>query len=723
MAEKVNNPKKRIDSSRKKGKKDIPNTNHNRTIGGVSANSSDEFRLLSDTSIIGIAVLQDGCVKYANKSIADLLELSIAEIETLGAGEFAAMINSDNETGVPETRIKRGIGNNNFASRNDCRIITKSGQVKWIDRYFRKTSYGGKPAEVVTTIDITERKTIEKALIISESRYRELFFGVMEGIGVVDGNEIIQSCNPAFAEIFEEDSVDAMEGRSLFDYIAEDQKEYIISLTGERRQNVSSRYEIKIKTAKNNIRIVRVSASPRFDRYGNYIGAFGTVVDLTKRRQAEEALKAAHEELENQYRERTRELEDANLRRKAMFDLYTIFELSRNFNAMLDYRSLLDSFVLASLGRVGSSGAVLYLPQELESEEFKLARAEGKSSFSDGGISIHQAESWCQYITSMNRPVLISEIIDKFESSNMLQLLKNIPTGLIVPLVFQTKLRGILILSSKESGLPFHDNDIEFLSILASQTAVSIENSRLYESEKEALNRLQSAQKLLVQSERSAALGDLSAKIAHEINNPLGIIKNYLSLTTRNIADQDKAIQYTKIIRQEIDRIALIVKQLLDFHRPKAINFARIKLVSVIDEILMLLDRQLNNAGIVVTIKVADDFPEIAAWSDGLKQVFINLMVNSIDAMDGKGEVFINLEKSGQMVICRIEDTGPGIAPEHIPHIFEPYYTTKLASGGSGLGLSICYSIIKNHNGSIKFSNTNRGGCFSIELPIEHEEA
>jgi PAS domain S-box-containing protein len=723
MAEKENSQNKKIDFPREMGRVDNPDTNHNQIIDGAGENRSDEFRLLSDNALTGIAILQDGSVKYANQSMADILGFSVEEIRGWNADKFDTVIHPDDVPRADEQTRRGQTDEDNAIAQRSHRIITKAGQVKWIDRYSRKIPFRGRQADFITIIDISKQKEVEEALRTSESRYRELFSGVMEGIGIVDENEIVRFCNPAFAEIFDEDSVDSMTGKNLFDYIPDDQKDYLTSLTAERRRNVSARYEMKIKTAKNNIRIIMVTASPRFGKDGKYIGAFGTVVDLTERRKAEESLKAAHKELEKQYRERTRELEEANLRKKAMFDLYTIFELSRNFNAMLDYRSLLDSFVLAALGRVGSSGAVLYLPQELGSEEFKLARAEGKISFPDRNVSIYQTEPCCQYIASMNRPVLISEIIDKFESSAMLELLENFPSGLIVPLVFQTKLRGILILSSKESRLPFHDNDIEFLSILASQTAVSIENSRLYESEKEALNRLQSAQKLLVQSERSAALGDLSAKIAHEINNPLGIIKNYLSLTTRNIAEQDKALNYTRIIKKEIDRIALIVKQLLDFHRPIAINFTKIDLVSVIGEILSLLDRQLTNAGIVVTVKKTDNFPEIIAWSDGLKQVFINLMVNAMDAMDGKGEVSINLEKTEQTIICTLEDTGPGIASEHVSHIFEPYYTTKLASGGSGLGLSICYSIIKNHNGSIKYSNTNRGGCFRIELPIEHEEA
>jgi len=704
-----------------------------------------------------------------------------------------------------------------------------------------------------TGIEITERKIAEEALSVSESRYRELFTAVMEGIGIVDENEIIQFCNPAFADIFEAESCDDLVGRSLLDFIPDNQKEVLSSQAERRRQHISSRYEINIRTASGNIRPVSVSASPRFDSSGRYIGTFGTVIDLTEQRQAEEnlkesiqsfrtlaenlpglvyrvlckesdrivffndlvesltgysedefpgkdltsfesliedqdrpavvsevrqaisekrpfeiryrflhknkglrhfiergrpvfdidgnlqsidgvifdithhreveeSIKEAHAELERQYKERTRELEEANLRKKAMFDLYNIFELSRNFNAMLDYQSLLDSFILAALGRSGATRAALFLPQKPGQNDFHLVKSGGGFSLPDKQIAINRDSSFGLYIANLNRPVKITEVKDKFEISKDLSFIEYFPNGLVIPLVFQTKLRGILVLSEKESKQLYDSDDVEFLSILASQTAVSIENARLYESEKEALDKLRKTQGLLLQSERSAALGELSAKIAHEINNPLGIIKNYLSLVSHNIQDADKSMKYTKIIRQEIDRITLIVKQLLNFHRPAAISLEKINPEKLIAETLSLMERQFTHAGVTVTCRANESIPDIVAWPDGLKQVFINLLVNSMDAMQNGGEIIIDLNKTEHTVIFSFEDSGPGIEAEHIPHIFDPYYTTKSASGGSGLGLSVCHNIIKNHNGSINYTNTERGGCFIVELPIDRLE-
>jgi len=807
--------------------------------------------VVESTGALVVVLDIEGRIVLFNRACEQATGYLFDEIENRCFWDFLLLADDVEPVKSIFNELKSGMISNQFENY----WIGKDGSLHFIT--WSNTVLVDDTGEVIyvisTGIEITERKNTEEALSVSELRYRELFTAVMEGIGIVDENEVIQYCNPAFEKIFEIDSGVSLVGKSLLDYIPKDQKKLLAELNKQRRQNISSRYEIKIKTAKNNIRLVQVSVSPRFDSSGKYIGAFGTVIDLTEHRQAEEALKTsvqsyqtlaknlpglvyrvlsqesdhiiffnnlvesltgyaedefpgkdlpsfesliadedrpaviaevrlaisekrpfeiryrflhksgeirhfvergrpifdpdgnlqsidgvifdithhreveesmkeAHTELEKQYKARTDELTEANLRKKAMFDLYNIFELSRNFNAMLNYQSLLDSFVMAAMGRVGAKQAALFLPPEPGQKEFHLVKSGGGFSLPDQQITINQQSSFSLYIANLNRPVKITEAKDKFEISKGLDFIEHFPKGLIIPLVFQTKLRGILVLSEKESKQPYDDNDIEFLSILASQTAVSIENVRLYESEREALDKLQKTQGLLLQSERSAALGELSAKIAHEINNPLGIIKNYLSLVSQNIKDPVKSKGYTKIIRQEIDRIALIVKQLLNFHRPVAVSFDKTNPKQLIVEILSLMDRQFTNAGVTVTCRADDSLPEILAWPDGLTQVFINLLVNSIDAMQNGGEIIIDLKRTGHTVIFSFEDSGPGIKADHIPHIFDPYYTTKATSGGSGLGLSVCYNIIKNHNGSINYTNTKRGGCFIIELPIEQGE-
>lgn len=428
-------------------------------------------------------------------------------------------------------------------------------------------------------------------------------------------------------------------------------------------------------------------------------------------------------ELKHQAEKRLVELTEANrqLKRK-IFDLYTIFELSRNFNAVLNFQTLLDSFVLTSLGQMGAARAALFLPTEADQGMFWLARVKGPAPLPGHDVSLNPNSECGKYITALNRPVDIGELRDKFPTLEDLGFIGAFRDGLVVPLVFQATLRGVLVIAGKESGQRYQADDIEFLSILASQTAVSIENARLYESEREALEKLQKTQKMLVQSERLAALGELSAKIAHEVNNPLGIIKNYLHLTSRVTGEDERVQEYVEIIKQEIDRIASIVRQLLDFHRPRAVQLARVDLTKVVKEVLSLMARQLADANVTTELVVQDDFPKIMAWADGLKQVFLNLLINARDVMKDGGTIKIGMTADSQLVRMCFEDSGPGIEAENIPHIFEPFFTTKAAGSGTGLGLSVCYGIVSNHGGSIRFRNLEKGGCFEVELPIEQKD-
>lgn len=445
---------------------------------------------------------------------------------------------------------------------------------------------------------------------------------------------------------------------------------------------------------------------------------------MTKKKNTKSTGKDTIAKLKRQSEKRLADLTQANrqLRRK-IFDLYTVFELSRNFNAVLNFSTLLDSFVLTSLGQMGAAKAALYLPPSPGQKEFHKVRAKGPAPFPADEIYINPQKSFGKYITALNRPVHIADVKNKFESEEALVYVKHFPKGLIVPLIFQAKLGGILIISGKESGQNYQPDDIEFLSILASQTAVSIENARLFESEKDAHEKLRETQQLLVQSERLAALGQLSAKIAHEVNNPLGIIKNYLHLASRECDKNGKAKEYISVLKQEIDRIAEIVRQLLDFHRPKAAKFVETDLQFVFRDVASLISHQLEEANIKLLISVDGEIPKISAWPEGLKQVLLNILINARDAIKKNGEIEITLSTGDHGIMFSVEDTGPGIDESHIPHIFEPFFTTKEGGGGTGLGLSVCYGIIANHGGTISYQNTKKGGRFDIDLPIEQQDA
>ncbi|RJP23860.1 MAG: sensor histidine kinase [Candidatus Abyssobacteria bacterium SURF_5] len=232
------------------------------------------------------------------------------------------------------------------------------------------------------------------------------------------------------------------------------------------------------------------------------------------------------------------------------------------------------------------------------------------------------------------------------------------------------------------------------------------------------VNQLRRLQAQLMQSERMAATGELAAQIAHEINNPLGIIKNYVGIAKLLMPEEDPNRENMKIVDQEINRIAGIVRRLLRFAKPGAEDIQSVQINQVLEELLALLRGQLFRRKIEVTSELAENLPEVNVSTDQIRQVFLNLIKNAEDAMPEGGKMTVRTRYRKGRVEIDVADDGCGIPPENIKNIFEPFFTTKGVKG-TGLGLSVSYGIIKNYNGEISVdSEPGRGTTFTIQLPV-----
>jgi signal transduction histidine kinase len=412
------------------------------------------------------------------------------------------------------------------------------------------------------------------------------------------------------------------------------------------------------------------------------------------------------------------ELSHANRRlKRKIFDLYTIFEISRNFSAVLDYKTLLDSFIFTCLGQVGVLRGALFLKDGVDAREFRLAKAKGSGTLPGADDAFKDDTRLVRYLSRLNRPVYVADLMENQATEREKTILRHFTGGMAVPLIYKTRLAGLFLLADKIAESSFTQDEIEFVSALGNQISVAIENARLYEAEKSANEQLWAAQQQLVQAERLAALGEMSAKVAHEVNNPLGIIKNYLLLMKRSRDDTERVNEYAGIVSQEIDRIALIVDELRKFHRPSRMEFSKVDIREVLESTLGLAARQLQGSGIEIERRITRERLFITGNTDHLRQVFLNLILNARSAMEKGGRLTVVLERRPGQVFIRFHDTGSGIPPDVVPHIFEPFFTTK-GEHGSGLGLSICDGIIKSHKGSITFNSEAGGGCFDILLPL-----
>jgi signal transduction histidine kinase len=279
---------------------------------------------------------------------------------------------------------------------------------------------------------------------------------------------------------------------------------------------------------------------------------------------------------------------------------------------------------------------------------------------------------------------------------------------------------GLLLVTSKISQTSFFEDDKDFLLILANQLAVSVENAHLFEREKAAYAELRETQRQLIRSEKLAALGQLSARVAHEVNNPLGIIKNYLELLGIESAQDNNAGEYVAIVREEVDRIARIVRQLLDLHRPDSGEMKETDLKQLLEETLLLTNKQLAESGIHVVKRYCADTPLVTASAEQMRQVFLNLIMNAKNFMPNGGTITVSIEIEGGNLVIRFEDSGEGIREEDLPNIFEPFFTSRREGAGTGLGLAICDNIVRKHKGSIVAANSQAGGSlFTIRIPLD----
>jgi len=233
-------------------------------------------------------------------------------------------------------------------------------------------------------------------------------------------------------------------------------------------------------------------------------------------------------------------------------------------------------------------------------------------------------------------------------------------------------------------------------------------------------DRLKKAFMQITRTERLAALGQMAAGVAHEINNPLGGILLYSNLILEDLPEDDPLRENLEKIAHQTDRCKKIVQNLLDFARTPSGEMVFLNINDLIITTLNLVKDQSMFHGINIETELGDGLPDVKGDQSRLEQAFLNLIINAADAMKGKGRLSIKTTLSGTShVKIFISDTGGGIDKAYIPHIFEPFFTTKDTGRGTGLGLSITYGIIRSHNGFIDIeSDKGEGTTFIISLPI-----
>ena len=234
----------------------------------------------------------------------------------------------------------------------------------------------------------------------------------------------------------------------------------------------------------------------------------------------------------------------------------------------------------------------------------------------------------------------------------------------------------------------------------------------------EANSRLQQMQQQLIQSERLATVGKMADWVAHEINNPLAIIKTSIRILQNQGREDSKTTRRLHSIDQEVNRIAHILRDLVDCS-PASATQEVVDVNAVIHSLEPLLAPALQSEQISLRVVLEPDLPQVCMESDHLEQVLFNIIRNAADAMSTGGDLVIQTILQGDRIQVRITDTGGGIPPEHLGQVFAPFFTTKGQKGGKGLGLAISYGLVASANGYIDVeSAVGKGSSFRVSLPV-----
>lgn len=397
----------------------------------------------------------------------------------------------------------------------------------------------------------------------------------------------------------------------------------------------------------------------------------------------------------------------------------TLSKFSKAMVSILDLQSLSKRIIETVTQTMGVEKASLFL---LNEEKAGYELLESKNIKKPLSKSLLLKNSPLPFHLQNFGEIIVREELVKGkkipEINSAIEEMGDLEAEVSIPLILKGRLIGLINLGHKFNKDIYSHEDIELLSTLANQTAVAIENARLYEDLKKSKSYIRRADRL-------ASLGTLTAGLAHEIRNPLVAIKTFTQLLPERLDDEEFRNHFLKITSGEVDRISSLVNELLDFARPSEPKLEFEDINSVLEGMILLVSTESKKKQISIQKDHTPNLPLIRIDREQIKQVFLNILLNAIEATPENGTIFVktrSFTKPNGESFVQIEftDTGCGIPEEYLEDIFNPFFTTKTT--GSGLGLSISNQIVQDHKGYISVeSRLNKGTSFFINLPLNQE--
>jgi len=414
-----------------------------------------------------------------------------------------------------------------------------------------------------------------------------------------------------------------------------------------------------------------------------------------------------------------------NIRLKA---LVPVLEASQRFRSTLRLEQLLDEVLGTTVHQAGADHGRLFLMAGDDLELMSTIRCEGQPvEMTDLCKSLAPA------LRDRGKTSVVSDMLEVCPDVQQLLETFGVSSMLFLPLYAKDSAIGMLTLGKGNGRPPFDEGDLEVVSILGNQAALVIESARLFDELgkarwKEEWNReleeraekrtreLREAQQYLVRAEKLAVIGKLGAGVAHELRNPLGVISNSIYYLGGRMGDVDPKVQkHLAIMQREVARSNKIITDLMSFISFSELSTQKVGINWLVSEALARVE--IPSTLIIETV-FQEKLPELMLDPGKIEQVFVNLLMNGVQAITGDGKLTIVTRLNDGCVEIAISDTGCGIKPENMDKLFEPLFTTK--AKGIGLGLAISRMLIENHGGQITaHNNASEGATFVVALPIK----
>jgi signal transduction histidine kinase len=320
--------------------------------------------------------------------------------------------------------------------------------------------------------------------------------------------------------------------------------------------------------------------------------------------------------------------------------------------------------------------------------------------------------------TKEKKPIIVRDAAKDTRVTDEFRKALGVNEFVCVPLIAKSEPIGVIVADNAYTAEPISDERVNTLTMFVNQASLAIENAVTYKNLEDKINQLTETQQRLIRSEKLAAIGSMSSYVAHEIRNPLVTIGGFAKTLSRFTFTDSKIKVNIDIIIEEVKRLEKILNNITDFGKPSKPEKIDSQICEIMENTCMLMENYFQEKHITLQKRYETGMPEAPVDPTQIKQVFLNILMNAVEAMPDGGKLDVNIESVGESIKIYIIDAGKGIQHGVLQNIYDPFFTTK--PSGTGVGLSVSLKIIEDHGGTIDaISEQGNGTTMLLTLPIK----